>query len=139
MDKVFVDTDVILDLLAQRKPFYDHAAMLFTLADSGEIEISISALTVPDLHYILSGSLPADEASRRLMQFKTLVNVLSLTDKIIDLALSSDFRDVEDAFQYFTAIEHNIQTLITRNLKDYKTARIAVMTAEQYLKSKNPR
>jgi predicted nucleic acid-binding protein len=136
MEKIFVDTDVILDVLAERKPFYDHAAMLFTLADSGNIEIYISALTIPNLHYILTGTLPSDEASRRLIQFKTLVNVLSLTDKIIDLALSSDFRDVEDAFQYFTAIEHNIHTLITRNLKDYKTATIAIMTAEQYLKSK---
>lgn len=135
MEKVFVDTDVILDLLAERKPFYGHAASLFSLADSGDIEIHISALTIPNLHYILSGTLSSVEASRRIMQFKTLVNVLSLTDKIIDLALSSDFRDVEDAFQYFTATEHNIQILITRNLRDYKTATIAVMTAEQFLKT----
>ena len=139
MEKVFVDTDVILDLLAQRQPFYVYAASLFSMADAGEIEINISALSIPNLHYILSGTLPSAEASRRLMQFKTIVNVLSLTDKVIDLALSSDFRDVEDAFQYFTAIEHHIPVLITRNLRDYKTATIAVMTAEQFLKSKIPR
>lgn len=137
MEKVFVDTDVILDLLAERRPFYDYAASLFSLADSGEIEIYISALTIPNLHYILSGSLSSVEAGRRLIQFKTIVNVLSLTDKIIDLALSSDFHDVEDAFQYFTAIENNIQILITRNLRDYKTATIAVMSAEQFIKSRN--
>jgi predicted nucleic acid-binding protein len=138
MEKIFVDTDIILDLLAERKPFYDHAASLFSLADAGAVELYISALTIPNLHYIMSGTLPSAEASRRLMQFKTLVNVLPLTDKIIDLALSSDFRDVEDAFQYFTAIEHHIPVLITRNLRDYKTATIAVMTAEQFLKSKTP-
>jgi predicted nucleic acid-binding protein len=136
MESVFVDTDVILDLLAERKPFYDHAAMLFTLADAGEIQIHISALTIPNLHYILSGSMSRDQASMRLLQFKTLVTVLPLTDKVIDLGLSSAFRDVEDAFQYFTALEHNLQTVITRNLRDYKTSTIAVMTAEQYLKNR---
>lgn len=136
MEKVFVDTDVILDLLAERKPFYDHAAMLFTLADASEIQIHISALTIPNLHYILSGSMSRDQASMRILQFKTLVTVLPLTDKVIDLGLSSAFRDVEDAFQYFTALEHNIQTVITRNLRDYKTSTIAVMTAEQYLKNR---
>lgn len=136
MEKLFVDTDVILDLLAERKPFYDHAAMLFTLADAGEIQIHISALNIPNLHYILSGALSPDEASKRILQFKTLVTVLPLTDKVIDLGLTSSSRDVEDAFQYFTALEHNIQTLITRNLKDYKSATIAVMTAEHYMKSR---
>src|SRR5687767_10308110 len=101
MEKVFVDTDVILDLLAERKPFYEHAAMLFTLADAGDIQVHISALTIPNLHYILSGTLSPDEASKRILQFKTLVTVLPLTDKVIDLGLTSSFHDVEDAFQYF--------------------------------------
>ena len=69
-----------------------------------------------------------------MLMFKTLVTVLPVTDKTVELALSSDFKDFEDALQYFTAIENNVKTLLTRNLKDYKTAEITVMTAEQYLK-----
>ena len=69
-----------------------------------------------------------------MLMFNTLVNVLPVTDKTVELALSSDFKDFEDALQYFTAIENNVKTLLTRNLKDYKTAEITVMTAEQYLK-----
>jgi len=69
-----------------------------------------------------------------MLMFKTLVNVLPVTDKTVELALSSDFKDFEDALQYFTAIENNVKTLLTRNLKDYKTAEITVMTAKQYLK-----
>ena len=53
-----------------------------------------------------------------------------------NIALSSDFKDFEDGMQYYTAIENNIKTLLTRNLKDYKSAEIAVMTAEQFLKGK---
>jgi len=61
---------------------------------------------------------------------------LAVTDKVIELALSSDFKDFEDCIQYFTATEENIKTLLTRNLKDYKTAEISVMTAGQFLKSR---
>ncbi len=61
---------------------------------------------------------------------------MALTDKVIELALSTDFKDFEDSIQYFTATEENIKILLTRNLKDYKSADISVMTAEQFLKSK---
>ena len=64
------------------------------------------------------------------------MTVLAVTDKVVDLALSSDFKDFEDGLQYFTAIENNIKTLLTRNLKDYKSAEIPIMTAEQFLNGK---
>ena len=70
------------------------------------------------------------------MIFKTLVTVLSITDKVIELALTSDFKDFEDAIQYYSAIENNIKVLLTRNLKDYKSALIPVLTAEQFLTNK---
>jgi predicted nucleic acid-binding protein len=70
-----------------------------------------------------------------LLKFKTLITVLSVDDKIIELALASDFKDFEDAIQYNTAIENGITTLLTRNLKDFKKAEIVILTAHQYLKS----
>lgn len=136
MNRVFVDTDIILDLLGHREPFYDHAALLFSSADRHEISLYVSALSFANLNYMLSKQYSAAQARKLLMRFKTLINVLAVTDKILDLALSSDFKDFEDALQYQTAIENNIKILITRNLKDFKTADIPVMTAEQFLKSK---
>jgi predicted nucleic acid-binding protein len=64
------------------------------------------------------------------------VKVLAVTDKIVELALVSEFKDFEDGLQYFTAIENNIKVLLTRNLKDYKAAEITVLTAEQFLKGR---
>lgn len=136
MEKVFVDTDIILDLLSKREPFYIHSATLFSAADRNEIEIYVSSLSFANLNWILSKGLSTAEAKKKLIKFKTLVTVLAVTDKVIELALSSDFTDFEDSIQYFTAIEENIKTFLTRNLKDYKTAEIPVMTAEQFLKSK---
>ena len=133
MQKVFVDTDIILDMLSGREPFSNSAAQLFSAADKGRIKIYVSSLSFSNLHYILSRQYNADQSRKKLLKFKTLVSVLAVTDKIIDLALSSDFKDFEDGIQYFTAIENNLSILLTRNLKDYKTSGIPVMTAEQFM------
>lgn len=132
-DSIFIDTDICLDLLAERTPFYSHAAELFTLADKGKILIYVSSLTFSKLNYLLSRQYSQRDARRILNQFKILVKVLSVDEKIIDLSLNSEFKDFEDAIQYFTAIGNNINILITRNLKDYKIANITVMTAEDFL------
>ncbi|MEO6719717.1 MAG: PIN domain-containing protein [Ferruginibacter sp.] len=113
-----------------------HSASLFSAADENELKIFVSSLSFANLNYILSKQYSADQARKKLLKFKTLVTVLSVTDKVIELALSSDFKDFEDGIQYFTAIENNIKTVLTRNLKDYKYAEISVLTAEQFLKGK---
>ena len=101
-----------------------------------KIKIFVSSLAFANLNYILSKQYSAAQARKLLLKFKTLVTVLPVNDKVLDLALSSNFKDFEDGIQYFAAIENNLQIILTRNLKDYKTAEIAVMTAEQYVKGK---
>lgn len=131
--KVFVDTDIIYDLLAKRDPFYLPAARLFTLADEGKIEIYISVLSLPNIHYLLSKQTSVAEAKQILRKFKVLVHVTPLDEKIIDLALNSDFSDFEDAIQYFSAQQNNIELLLTRNLKDYRKAQMSVLTAQDFI------
>lgn len=135
MEKVFVDSDIVLDLLSGRQPHYDYAAELFSLADENSIKLYVSSLTFANVNYILSKELSAVKARKMLLKFKTLINVLSVNDKIIELALASDFSDFEDAIQYNTAIENGITTLLTRNLKDFKKADITILTAQEYLKA----
>ncbi|RYY58505.1 MAG: PIN domain-containing protein [Chitinophagaceae bacterium] len=134
MDKVFIDTDIALDLLARREPYYAASADLFTMADRGMVDLYISALSLSNLHYLLSRQHNTAESSRILANFKVLVKALAVDDKIIELALSSRFPEFEDAIQYYTAVENGIQTLLTRNAKDYKLASIRVLTAELYVK-----
>ena len=136
MEKVFIDTDIALDLLSQQEPHFSAAATLFTLADKGKIVVYISSLSFSNLNYLLTRQYNASESRRILNSFKVLVKVMAVDDKIIELALSSKFPDFEDAIQYFTAIENGINILLTRNIKDYKLASIAILSAEDYLKSK---
>lgn len=135
MRKIFLDTNIILDLLAYRMPFYTEAAELFSLADKKKLTLSISSLCLADTHYILSKQNPEMEVRKILRNLKVLVNVLSLDDKITDLALNSEFRDFEDAIQYYTAIENEQELIITRNHSDFKDSKIPVMTAGEFIKS----
>jgi predicted nucleic acid-binding protein len=134
MEKVFVDTDIALDLLSQREPHFAAAARLFTLADKRKLTIYISSLSFSNLNYLLTRQYDARESRRILNSFKVLVKVLPVDDKIIELALSSKFANFEDAIQYFAAIEQDIKILLTRNTKDYSLAKIAVLTPEAYLR-----
>ena len=135
MRKIFLDTNIILDLLASRIPFYTEAAELFSLADKKKLILSISSLCLADTHYILSRQNPEMEVRKILRKFKVLVNVLALDDKITDLALNSEFRDFEDAIQYYTAIENEQELIITRNQSDFKDSKIPIMTAGEFIKS----
>ncbi|WP_268122329.1 type II toxin-antitoxin system VapC family toxin [Roseivirga pacifica] len=134
MSRILVDTNIVIDLLAQRKEFYDEAAKLFSLSDKKEISLTISSLTFANTNYILSKQKSTKEAREILRKFKVLVEIINLDDKIIELALSDDqFIDFEDGLHYYSALENNVDIILTRNKKDFKNSKIPVLTAKEYL------
>lgn len=135
---VFTDTDVCLDLLTGRKPFIKTAQLFFSIADNGIIRICVSSLSFSNIDYILRSQYSTLHSRQLLAKFKTLVRVLSVDNKTIDLAIASELTDFEDAIQYACAIQHNIDTLVTRNIRDYKKATVRVLTPEQFLSGINP-
>lgn len=132
MKRIFVDTNIILDLLERREQFFQEAQELFTLADKNEVKLYVSALTIANAHFLLFKHLKM-EARKVLTKFKVLVEVLPTTDKILDLALTSNQKDFEDAIQYFTAIEHDMDIIITRNKKDFKNLNLPILTAKEFI------
>ncbi|MBK7959451.1 MAG: PIN domain-containing protein [Bacteroidetes bacterium] len=133
MTKVFVDTDVCIDLLSGRKPFNKTAEILFSLADNKKVKIYVSSLSFSNIDYVLRSQYSSTHSRQLIGKFKTLVSVLAVDSKTIDLAIASDFNDFEDAIQYACAIENNLTTIITRNIKDYKKASISVLTPETFM------
>jgi len=133
MTKVFVDTDVCIDLLSGRKPFNMTAEILFSMADKRMIKIYVSSLSFANIDYVLRSQYSTVHSRQIIAKFKTLVNVLAVDNKTIDLAIASDFNDFEDAIQYACAIENNLTTIITRNIKDYKKATIKIVTPETFV------
>lgn len=134
METVFVDTNIIIDLLARREPFYKDAQDLFTLSDNGEIHLCISSLSFANAYYSIIRHHKEVDAKKYLAKFKVLVAVFPLEDKAIELALVSNFDDFEDALQYCTALNHRADIIITRNKKDFRNSKIPVMTAGEFLK-----
>jgi predicted nucleic acid-binding protein len=135
MKKVLIDTDIIMDLFSKREPFFHYSAELFSLIDIGNVHGFVSALIFPNLFYILCKQISIREAKNALLKLKVLTSVLPVDEKIIDLALSSNLKDFEDAIQYCVAMKNKINIIITRNTKDYAKADIEAMTAKEYLKS----
>ena len=135
MNKYFVDTDVILDLLAQRVPHFHFSAVLFSLAEMGKFELYTSPTVMVNTFYILRKNLGNENAKNALRKLRIILHVIDSSEKVLDLALNSNFNDFEDAIQYYTALNADIQTIITRNFKDYKAADILVQTPEMFLVS----
>jgi len=133
--KVFLDADVILDLLTQREPHFAPAAQLFLMIQNKELAACTSPVVIANIFYILSKHLGREKAAQSIRKLRSLVRVLNCGERVIDLALASDFTDFEDAIQYCTALEHKIGILITRNVQDYKTAAITILTPLEYIES----
>ncbi|CAN2039123.1 VapC toxin family PIN domain ribonuclease [Candidatus Magnetomoraceae bacterium gMMP-15] len=136
-EKVFLDTDVILDLLTERELHFEPAVELFLKIQDKTILAYTSPVVIANIFYILNRHFDKKRAIQSLIKLKSLIKVLNCGDRVIELALSSDFTDFEDSIQYYTALENNIDILITRNVKDYKSANINIFTPLEYIKGKS--
>jgi predicted nucleic acid-binding protein len=131
--KLFLDANVVLDLLGERDPFYEAVARIATLADKGEINLVVSALTYSIVFYLLSKFEDKEVVKEKIRKFKVIAETSDLTDKILEKGLSSKFSDFEDALQYHCALMMNCDIVITRNGKDFKGSEIPVLSPDEFL------
>ena len=134
---IFIDSDVILDVLENREEFYLYSAQVLTLGDEKKIKLVTTSLVFANVYYLLRKHLGIEKAKENLRKLRVIVDVVSVNSKEIDLALNSDFSDFEDALQYFTALENKVKLVITRNIRDYKNPKIPVITPQQYIEVLN--
>lgn len=134
-NRVFVDSDVIIDFFTDRMPFANPASVLFDLSEKGKIFIYISAVSVNNIYYILRKNLGHPKAISVIKELTEMTIILATTSKEIVQGLKSDFNDFEDSIQYSTALaESEIEAIITRNIKDYRNSTLPVFTPTNYLK-----
>ena len=134
---LFLDTNVIIDLLSKREPFYNSIAKIATLADKKELKLVVSALSFSTITYVLRKFEKQEITINKLRKFKTIIEIAPLNDEIIEKALNSNFSDFEDALQYFSAVKSKCKIIVTRNGKDFKESKIPIMTPLEYLASIN--
>ena len=133
MKKIFVDTNILLDLLFQRRGFFLDAKRLFNYSKSRNIDIFISAISINTIYYLLQKKFTKEHSKHLLEYIYDITDILPFDENIIFLAHQSSFKDLEDGFQYFTAKEHHIPFLITRNIKDFAVDDLSVLSPQQFL------
>jgi len=129
-----IDTDVILDLFFDRKPFSDYSAQILTLCETRLVNGFITPVICSNLYYLLRQTAPHEKVIDKLRLLLSIIDVLIMNKEVVVQALNSGFTDFEDALQSFSAsMEGNIDAIITRNIKDFKNSNIGAMTPENYL------
>lgn len=137
MDKVLIDTDVILDFFFDRKPYSEFAAEILNLCEGNEIKGFTTPVIICNVYYLLRKSGKHEIIIEKIKQLLNIVNIAKMDKEVVLGALNSDFKDFEDALQNFSAIENGeIKIILTRNIKDYKKSDLAIFTPETYLKGK---
>lgn len=136
MDKVLLDTDVMLDFFFDRKPFSEETSRILSLCEKEELKGFVTSVALSNMYYLLRKTAKHEKVMASLKMLLEIVDLVT-TDKATVLeALNSGFKDFEDALQNFSAQNNQgIHIVITRNIKDYKQSKLSVMTPEMYLKS----
>ena len=134
-DHVFLDANVVLDHLADRQPFAEHAHRLFALAETGRLTLSVSSLSICNLYYLLRKLNGHDHALALLNRLAQLVEITSVGNREIRAALGSGFKDFEDAVQTFSAgTAEKADVVLTRNQRDFLPGIMPVQSPEEYLR-----
>jgi predicted nucleic acid-binding protein len=132
MKRIFIDTNVIIDILMQRDGYLSSARVL-ALAKNEDTTLFVSVLTMANLAYILRKSLKGDSFYAEMRKLSCLVNVADTTNNHFLSALDLQAKDFEDALQYYCAISNECDIIVTRNKKDFAFSSISVLTPEELL------
>jgi predicted nucleic acid-binding protein len=132
--KALVDTNVALDVILQRSPFYHHSFAIFQMVDQGHISACLSATTMTTIFYVLRKARNnSDETYRMMDELTALFSVAPVSEITIANALALRWKDFEDAVQYMVATESGVDCIVTRNVADYKTSVIPCMSPEDFI------
>ena len=131
--KVLIDTNVILDVILKRQPFYDFSAKVLELADKG-VEEYISASAVTDIFYLAYRDLKdRDKVIGLMKDVLEISKIISVSEKEIFNAFDLNWKDFEDAVQYSAALSNGIDIIVTRNMKGFSQAEVKICTPEEVI------
>jgi predicted nucleic acid-binding protein len=133
-ENAFLDTNMILDHLADRQPFAEYAHRIFALAETGRLTISVSSLSICNLHYLLRKLVGNEQALTLLRNLTQLTRITTVGHSEIISALGAGFKDFEDAVQTYSAeAGKSHSAIVTRNKNDFVAGNIPIMTPEEFL------
>jgi len=133
MKRVFIDTNIFLDILFRREQFVDDALSIFDMAVDGQIVLLISDLSIANIKYITRKEISTEEFYNLIQIFRPIFTIVPLGAEVIDKAISLQASDFEDALQYFSAVQAEADCLVTRNIKDFAFADMEVLDSKTFV------
>lgn len=133
MKRVFIDTNIFLDILFRREQFVDDALSIFDMAVDGQIVLLISDLSIANIKYITRKEISTEEFYNLIQIFRPIFTIVPLGAEVIDKAISLRASDFEDALQYFSAVQAEADCLVTRNIKDFAFADMEVLDSKTFV------
>ncbi len=124
--KILFDTNIILDVLLERKPFSGEASFLLSRVERSEISGYLCATTVTTIHYLVSKALGSQAAMRHIQSLLALFIIAPVTHQVLEKAAMLNFRDFEDAVLHEAARQAGIESIVTRNTVDFKKSTLPV-------------
>ncbi len=131
--RLFLDTNVVIDVIAGREPFLADSQSIVNLCETGKAEGMVSTLTLCTVAYILRKNLSPGMLRQKLRDFRNVLRPIDLSMTILDRAIDSPISDFEDAVQFFTAVYSEADCIITRNVKHFPHDNIPVLTPAAFL------
>lgn len=130
---VFIDLNIVLDVLQKREPFYETSARLLALVETGRVKGYIAAHSIITLFYLTKKDRSGAEARATITNLLQFIKIAPVDQGTIEQALNLDYRDYEDAVQMIAAVQVKADCLITRNIKDYQPALLSVLQPVDFL------
>ena len=133
--KLFWDTNILVDLLMVRRPFYESASTILTLCEENDWEIIVSSLSVMNANFICCerGKMPQYMWEAKIMGLNNLVTICDLSSNNLLNSCNSGWKDYEDCVQHSCAIQNHCDCIITRNPKDFILSAIRVFEPDEFI------
>ena len=131
--KLFLDTNVVIDVIAAREPFVADSRAIFDLCESGKADGRVSALTLCTVSYVLRKFVTPGTMRTKLREFRNILTPVDLSVSLLDKAIASSIADFEDAVQFYTAVYSEADYIITRNIRHFPQDNIPVLTPTDFL------
>ena len=134
MKNIFIDINILMDVFAERKPFFKNSLKIYMLGSEKKLNLFTSSNTITTLHYLLKKVISEDKTRQVLENIIENVDVIPIDKNIIKKSLKSKHKDFEDAIQIAAAQSINtMDCIITRDFKDYKFSEIDVFSPDEFL------
>ena len=129
--RILFDTNIILDVLLNRKRFVELSSNLVGMVENNTIEGYLCATTITTLDYLITKTINKKQAKIEIKKLLTIFNIAGVNSTVIELSVNSTFDDFEDALQYYSGECCEVEGLVTRNTKDYKNTKLPIYTPDE--------